>query len=106
MPAPAWDDLDDFLQEDDFAFPAVITLQDSGTIPLSVLFDEQGVQARAGEYEHDTTTPTATGKEALLRPVRRGDSIAITFPEGVRTFDILASAKPDGTGMAALDLAA
>jgi hypothetical protein len=104
MPAPAWEDLDDFLRDDDFACPAVITLQAGGTIPLSVIFDEHGIQAQAGEYEHDTTRPTATGKEYLLRPVRRGDSIAITFPEGARTFDVLASAKPTGDGMASLDL--
>lgn len=106
MPSPAWEDLDVFLQGDDFAFPAVITLQGGGTIGLSVIFDEEGIQAEAGEFTHDTTNPTATCKLALVGAVKRGDTIAITFPEGVKTFDILAVPKPKrGGGFAILDLA-
>lgn len=105
MPSPAWEDPDDFLQEDDFAFPAVISLQGGATVSLSVIFDEPGMTARAGDFEHDTTGPTATCRADLVAGVKRSDSITITFPTGARTFDVLKTPKPDGTGFAVLDLA-
>lgn len=106
MPAPAWEDLDAFLQDDDFATPAVITLQAGGTIALSVIFDDPARNADAGEYTHDTTGPKATCREDLVAAVKRGDSIAIALRLGTRTFDILRAPDGDGTGMATLILAA
>lgn len=108
MPAPAWENLDDFLQTDEFAFAAVITLQAGGTIPLSVIFDDPSVEAGLEDaYTKDDVGPSAYCKEVLVGAVKRGDSIAITFPAptGVKTYDILTAAKPDGTGMARLKLA-
>lgn len=108
MPAPIWEDLELFLQDDEFAAPAVITLQGGGTISLSVLFDDPYVGADAGEYTHDTTDPKATCIASLVGAVQRGDSILINFPAqlgGPKTFDILTSPQGDGTGMAVLELA-
>lgn len=107
MPSPAWEDLDDFLREDDFAFPAVINLQGGGQVSLSVIFDDPSVETRLGgdAYMKDDVRPTALCKEALVGAVRRGDTITVTFPDGARTLDILAGAHPDGTGMATLELA-
>lgn len=106
MPAPAWEDLGEFLQDDDFAVPAVITLQGGGTIALSVVFDDPNVNAEMGDaYTRDTTLPQAMCREDLVAAVKRGDTIAITFHTGARTFDILTAPQPDGTGMAILELA-
>lgn len=106
MPAASWEDLDDFLDpQDGFAFPAVITLQSGITIPLNVIFDEKAREADAHDaFTFDTGEPCAQCREDLVVNVARGDSIAITFPDGVRTFDVRAAAKPDGTGWAVLPL--
>lgn len=106
MPSPAWEDLDDFLSDDDFAFPAVIALQGGGQVSLSVIYDDPGEEARLGDaYTHDTTGPKAACKESLVGTVKRGDTITITFPAGPRQFDILRAPEGDGTGMATLHLA-
>lgn len=104
MPSPAWEDLDDFLQDDDFACPAVISLAGGAAIALSGIFDDPYVGAELGEYDHDTTGPRFTCKESLVGAVRRGDTITITFPAGAKTYDIMTGAQPDGTGMAVLEL--
>lgn len=106
MPAAAWEELDAFLREDDFAVPAVITLRGGGTVSLSVIFDDPNVNADLGDaLTRDDVRPMVNCREDLVGAVRRGDTITVTFPAGPRTFDILAAAKPDGTGMAILELA-
>jgi hypothetical protein len=105
MPSPAWEDLDDFLDPEDFGDQAIITLQAGGTIPLSVIFDEPGMTANLRDFDHDTAGPKATCRENKVAAVRRGDSITIQFRAGARTFDILKTPQPDGTGLAVLDLA-
>lgn len=104
---PAWEDLDAFLDPDDFGFQAVITLQAGGTIPLSVIFDEPGEEAQLRDFEHDATEPRATCRADLVSAVRRGDSIRIMFPapRGAQDFDILRTPKPDGTGLVTIPLA-
>lgn len=104
MPSPIWEDIDLFLQLDDFAVPAVIHLQGGGTISLSVIFDDPYVGAQAREYTHDTRMPIATCKESLVAAVARGDRITITFPAGAKQYDILSAAQSDGTGIATLEL--
>lgn len=106
MPAPQWEDLDAFLQLDDFAVPAVITRQVGAPLPVVVIFDDPNVNADLGDaYTRDDVRPTANGKETAMPGVKRGDTITITFPAGAQTFDILAAPMPDGTGMAKLALA-
>lgn len=106
MPAPAWEDLDAFLQLDDFAVPAVITRQAGGTVALSVIFNDPNVNADLGDaYTRDDIRPMTQCREDQVAGVKRGDTIAISFPAGVRVFDILTAPQPDGTGMAFLELA-
>lgn len=106
MPIQSWEDLDDFLDEDDFAVPAVIHLQGGGLVSLSVIFDDPNVNAALGDaFVRDDVQPRATCKEALVPAVRRGDTITVTFPTGPRTYDILTAPQPDGTGLAVLELA-
>jgi hypothetical protein len=106
MPAPAWENLDDFLREDDFAFPAVINLQAGGQVSLSGIFDDPSAIGRLGQaHVLEDVRPTFMGREDLMQPARRGDTITITFPAGPQTFDVLTGPQPDGTGMAVMDLA-
>lgn len=104
MPQPSWEDLDEFL--DDFAVPAVISLQGGASVSLSVIFDDPAMMAHLGDAAvRDEVHPFCTCREDQVGAVRRGDSIAVTFPTGVVQYDILAAAQPDGTGMATLELA-
>ena len=102
MPTPAWDDLDAFLSADEFAVRATIRLQDGGARVVLGIFDDPYLNAQLGEYEVDTTRPRFTCKESDVIGVLRGDMVDI---DG-RTYDVLASAQPDGTGMATLEMAA
>lgn len=104
MPIPAWEDPDDFLNLNDFAVPAIITLAAGGTMRLNGIFDDPYINAELGEYERDTQGPRFTCKATDVVGVRRGDRIAITFPAGVESFDIMTSPQPEGTGFAKLEL--
>lgn len=102
MPIQPWDDLDAFLNTDEFAVSATVRLQDGGTRVVRGIFDDPYLNAQLGEYEIDTTRPRLTCKEADVIGVLRGDLVDIAG----KTFDVLASAQPDGTGMAVLEMAA
>ncbi len=102
MANPAWDDLDAFLSADEFAVKAIVRLQDGGTRVVTGIFDDPYLNAQLGEYEVDTSRPRFTCKEADVIGVLRGDRVDIAS----RTYDVLSSAQPDGTGMAILELAA
>lgn len=101
MPSPAWENLDDFLQVDDFAVPAVITLQNLSTVSLNVIFDDPYLNAETGEYQADTSEPRILCKESDVVAVTRGDSVLV----GGKTYDILTAFQSDGTGMAFCRLA-
>lgn len=106
MPKPAWEDLDEFLDEDDFAVPAVIDLQGGGQVSLSVIFDNPYSESTLGDaYTKDDVMPRALCKESLVGAVRRGDTITIAFPGSRRVFDIVTAPQPDGTGMSVIELA-
>ena len=100
MPSPAWEDLDDFLDPEEFAVPCVITFQAGGVRAINVIFDDPYVNAQAGEYSRDDRLPHATAKEADLVGVRRKDSCVI----GGQVYDVMTGAKPDGTGLSVLEL--
>lgn len=103
MPAPAWENLDDFLDLDTnggFAFPAVIKFRDTTSKTVSVIFDDPYFDAQVGEYVADTSSPRITGKEIDLGRIRRGDTITIAG----ETFIATASAEPDGTGTAVVHM--
>ncbi len=104
MPAPAWEDLDAFLQLDvtgGFAVPAVFTLSDGSTREVAVIFDDPAMDAEVGEYIKEDQSPYVTGKETELRGILRADSVVISG----RTYGVLSSPRPDGTGMAIVRLA-
>jgi hypothetical protein len=97
-----WDDLDAFVNADEFAVKATVRLQEGGTRVILGIFDDPYLNAQLGEYEIDTTRPRLLCKEADVIGVIRGDLVDI---DG-RVYDVLASAQPDGTGMATLEMAA
>lgn len=101
MPAPAWEDLGDFLNVDDFATVATLKLQTGGTREVTGIFDEPYLNAQIGEYEADTSVPRFTCRASDVVGVQRGDVITVDD----QAYDILTSPQPDGTGMALLKLA-
>lgn len=102
MPAPEWENLDDFLDVDEFATQAVIQLQGGTTRQVVGIYDDPYLNAELGEYDMDTTRPRFTCKLSDVPGVGRGDTL--TLHDGT-VLDILTGPQPDGTGMALLDLA-
>lgn len=89
-----WEDLDDFLDEDDFATVATfVTVGD----PLEVIgiFDEAFLLAETGELDLETTQPRFTCKASDVSDVVRGQDVQILDEE----YSVL-TVEPDGTGMA------
>lgn len=101
MPATDWEDLDEFLQIDEFATTAMIDLQDGTSRSVVGIFDDPFLNAELGEYELDTTRPRLTCKTVEVAGVGRGDEVSI---DG-ETFDVMTSPQGDGEGMSVLDLA-
>lgn len=104
MPAPSWENLNDFLATDEnggFATPAILFSQAGGRKTVSVIFDEPYFNAQLGEYEADASQPRILGKECDLVGVRRGDRIVV----GGQAYEALTSYQPDGTGMATVPMA-
>lgn len=108
MPAPSWENLDDFLQPEsggDFAILAAITLQGSGQV-LHVwgIFDDPYLNAELGEYEADTSAPRFTCKEVDVADVDRADVWQQVDPKTHapigQPFDIMTAPQSDGAGMA------
>ena len=98
---PAWDDLDAFLDPDEFGVRATVRLQSGAVRQVVGIFDELYLNAQLGEYEADSTRPRLLCKESDLLGVTRGDVVEL---DG-RAFDVMTSPQPDGVGMAVLDLA-
>ena len=111
MPAPLWEDLDVFLDTEDFALFGTVTLASGAVRTFAGIFDDPYLNAELGEYDMDNMKPRFLCKEVDVPEVRRGETILVhqKNKRGVvvwsRTFDILASAQPTGDGMALLELA-
>lgn len=101
MSSPAWEDLDVFLQLDDFAVRAVIHFQAGGTRQVNGILDDPYQMAAAGGYERDQVRPTFQLKETDTPGVHRGDWVIV---QG-RTYDIMTAPQGDGTGMSMFELA-
>lgn len=99
---PAWDNLDDFLQLGDFAVPAVVQFQAGGQRSIKGVFDDPSLTAKLGGYDRDDNQVTLTVKASDAAGVRRGDTVTVAGA----TYDVLTTPKADGTGMAAIPLAA
>ena len=101
MPSPAWENLDDFLNTDEFAVGAIIAFQAGGIRTVSGIFDDPYMNAGLGEYDMDSSRPRLLCKEPDLVGVDRGDQVTI---DGT-LYDVLTGPQSDGTGMAILALA-
>ncbi len=101
MPAPAWEDLDDFLSTDDFATTAKFSRAGVVTVPRAVgLFDDPTFNAQTGEYDIGASMPRFTGKAADLAGIKRNDDCEI---DGV-AYVVDHDARADGTGMMTVEL--
>jgi hypothetical protein len=98
--SPAWENLDAFLQTDDFATRVIVTLKGGGSLSFSALFDDPFLDAQLGEYNLETSQPRLTCKLSDVPGVARGDTVVV---DGT-TFDILSAPQSDGAGMAILKL--
>ncbi len=101
MLEPSWEDLDGFLNTDEFATTAVLQLQNGTTRQIVGIFDEPFLDANLGEYRMDQVAPRFTCRADQVGGVTRGDVLVV---QG-RTLDIMQSPQADGTGMAAIRLA-
>jgi hypothetical protein len=103
MTTPAWDDLDAFVDTDDFAVAATVTLQGGQTRTVNGIYEGPYVKAILGrDTEYDTERPTFHCKASDVAGIQRGDGIAIP---GQGNFGVLTHPQPDGNGMAVLELA-
>ncbi len=112
MPTPLWEDLDVFLNTDDFALFGTVTFQ-SGDPPRTFpgIFDDPDVTGQLGEYSLETARPRFLCKETDTAGIVRGDTLLV-FQKNKRgvvvwskTFDLLAGGHATGDGMAVLELA-
>lgn len=99
--SPAWENLDDFLNTDDFAVVGTVTRKAGGTISVKGHFDDPYLNAALGEFERDDIKPKFTCKMSDVAVVVRFDTITISG----KTYDILSAPHGDGTGIAVLELA-
>lgn len=102
MPTPSWDNLEDFLDPDDFAVVATITPKAGLARRVNGLYDDDYLSADTGEYTADSGTPRLTCKLVDVVGVKRGDAV---FVPGEGHFSVLSDPHQDGTGTAVLKLA-
>jgi hypothetical protein len=99
---PAWDDLNQFVDTDDFAVAATLRPVSGAARTVRGIYDAPYMNAQLGEYEVDSSKPRFTCKFVDVVGIKRNDEITIP---GAGTFDILTLPQGDGTGMAVLELA-
>ena len=101
MPSLSWDNLDAFLQADDFAIEATVTPQGGVSRVVSGIFDESYLNTQIGEFELDASQPRLTCKAADAVDLQAKDEVQI---DGQR-YLLLTGPQFDGTGFAVLSLA-
>jgi hypothetical protein len=101
MPAPSWENLEQFLRADEFGAQIAVALQGGGAKSFTGIFDDPYLDAQLGEYVLETSEPRVLCRESDVQGVRRGDTATI---DG-RTYDVLSAPQSDGTGMATIRLA-
>jgi hypothetical protein len=101
MLQPSWENLDDFLNTDEFAVTAVLLPQSGVSRQIVGLFDEPFMDAELGEYRMDQVAPRFMCRADQVGDVTRGDVLIV---QG-RTLDIMQAPMVDGTGMATIRLA-
>lgn len=100
MPAPSWENLDAFLQLDEFAVTAVLSPAEGVSRSVAGIFDDPYLDAQLGEYRLDASAPRFQSSAEALAGLQRGDGVVI---DGVE-YLALGAPKSDGTGMATLEL--
>jgi hypothetical protein len=99
---PSWDDLDEFIDTDDFAVSAIVTPKAGGSSRVvKVIYDDPYLNAQLGEYDADISRPRIMLKESDSVGIKRGDTVTI---DGT-IFDVMTEPQADGNGLAMLDLA-
>lgn len=93
-----WEDLDDFLSEDEFADVALFQT-DQGEQPVSGIFDNAWLLAETGEVDLETSQPRFTCKASDVTHITRGQDVVIEGDD----YSVL-TVEPDGTGMAVVVL--
>jgi len=99
MPSPAWEDLDVFLQEDDFATKATINLQGGQSRAVVGIFDDPSITAHLGGYHRDDNNVMLTVKETDTVGVRKRDTVTVHHHTGAKSYDVMKTPEADGTGM-------
>lgn len=110
MPAPSWENLDDFLQPEgggDFAILAAVTLQGTDTVfYVWGIYDDPYYSADLGEYVADDSAPRFTCKESDVPGVERGDWWQQVDPKDKSPIgpllNIMTKPQSDGTGVTIL----
>lgn len=104
MPAPSWENLDEFFDLDDqggFAVPIVITFEDDTTRTISGIFNDPYENGKSsGEFQFDSNLPHALCKEVDLQGVTRG---CFALVAGVK-YDVRTAPQATGNGLAVLEL--
>lgn len=111
MPAPSWEELDQFLAPEDFAVEARIEFQD-GSKPRTVygIFDDPYMNTELGEFDMDTSKPRLLAKVSDFAGVGRGEQVVIVerdrrgFVVTEKTYDVVTGPQSTGDGMAILAL--
>lgn len=99
MPAPAWENLADFLSTDDFATLATFTRAGGQVIEgVPGIFDDPVMNVEAGEYDAAVSMPRFTCAHARVAMLKKNDAALI---DGV-AYLLDHDPHADGTGMAVL----
>lgn len=101
MPAPEWEDLSAFLDEEEFAVRVEVTRSDGAVLTFSGIYEDQYMDAQLGEYLMDSTRPRVWCKQVDVPGVKKGATCVV---DGV-AYDVMTEPQGDGTGMAMLELA-
>jgi hypothetical protein len=106
MPAPSWENLDEFFDLDNqggFATSVVLTMLDgSMRDPIAGIYSDPYEDGKSsGEYRFDTTVPHVLCKETDLQGVERG---CFALVNGTK-YDVRTGPQPTGNGLAVLELA-
>lgn len=101
MTSPAWEDLSDFFNPDDFATEARILREGQEVGKVFGIFEDPTVPKELGDFTLEESGPRfLSGYDAALA-VKYQDVLEV---DG-KPFDVLANAEKDGTGLIVVRLA-
>ena len=100
MATPDWDNLDEFIDPDDFGQKVIFITQGGIQVPVVGIFDESYLSADLGEYEADSSSPRFTAKTSTVLGIARGDTVTIDGD----VYDVMGYAQMDGNGFSVIPL--